>query len=550
VRGAAYAGVLDAMPAHIQIVSVAGTSAGAIVAAFVAKGYRGEQLKRILADPSLTKLLSEADVARWQRAERSWKAASPLFEKLLKEGTSFGTLWKLKGWAQQHAQSLRDLAEIWEERGIYKTERLRAWLDDHLGDLTFAQVEPLGHVQSLRIVASDVSGRQFRVFGATESDGNTRVAKAVHASASIPLFFTPLADDRDILVDGGMLSNYPSFLFARSEYPTIGFRLVDMVPPKHIRSTLDFLRSLIHTVTEAHDRLRDVPDYFQSFEIEVPEDIPSTKFDLDAADLDRLYNRGRSTGLSVPWDTCSAPGKVVPYWDPKPQRALQLALTEANKLYERYSDREFWVDKLIHDATFTARVKQDWSVEYERKGTMEVFGARSLLMGRSTVIEPATLKETSIAKVVHTCVEVKGAVETGLIHIPAENASERKGFLLFYIPPIAAGKPRTFRTSFEIHEEFAGSVAKDLPATISYGVRQIAIDHQLNLTFRILVDVDLPRLSISPQFPGTFAEKGTEFDARDSRTYHVYECPIQAPVVFHPAFDVTVEKHNPKPQGP
>ena len=97
VRGAAYAGVLDAMPAHIQIVSVAGTSAGAIVAAFVAKGYRGEQLKRILADPSLTKLLSEADVARWQRAERSWKAASPLFEKLLKEGTSFGTLWKLKG---------------------------------------------------------------------------------------------------------------------------------------------------------------------------------------------------------------------------------------------------------------------------------------------------------------------------------------------------------------------------------------------------------------------------------------------------------------------
>jgi predicted acylesterase/phospholipase RssA len=138
------------MPAHIQIVSVAGTSAGAIVAAFVAKGYRGEQLKRILADPSLTKLLSEADVARWQRAERSWKAASPLFEKLLKEGTSFGTLWKLKGWAQQHAQSLRDLAEIWEERGIYKTERLRAWLDDHLGDLTFAQVEPLGHVPADR----------------------------------------------------------------------------------------------------------------------------------------------------------------------------------------------------------------------------------------------------------------------------------------------------------------------------------------------------------------------------------------------------------------
>ena len=368
------------------------------------------------------------------------------------------------------------------------------------------------------------------------------MAKAVQASISIPLFFVPLEDDSDILVDGGMLSNYPSFLFARSEYPTIGFRLLDVIPPGRIASTFDFLRSLLHTMTEAHDRFRSLPDYFKSYEIEVPSSIPATKFDLTESDIDRLYQRGLSVGRSVEWDRYSSPTKVIPYWDPKPQQALQLCLTEAARLFDRFADPVLWVDKLIHKAVFTVKIKPDWSTSYEREGTVEVFGPRQLFLGRSTIIEPDNLTETSISDVVHTCKEVTSGGEIDLIHIPAENAEQRKGFLLFYVPPVSAGARRTFRTEFHIKRELAESVAKDRSTVFSYGVRQIANDHQLALRFRVLVDVDLDKLVLTHQFSGRKISPGTEFDAEENRTYYVNEWLIETQVHYNVNFEVQVEK--------
>ena len=239
---------------------------------------------------------------------------------MIKTGLNPILLFKLTGWVNKHSRAFADGAEVWNKRGFHGTEQLRKWLDGHLGELTFEQAEGLGHVQSLRIVASRVSARKFRVFGQTKADGGLRVALAVQASISIPVFFVPLTEDQDVFVDGGMLSNFPSFLFARSEYLTVGFRLNDLTPPKRIASTIDFLRSLLHTMTEAHDQLRGLPDYFKSYDVEVPEDIPATKFNLNTADIDRLYQRGLNTGRAVEWDRYSSPGKIIPYWDPKPSQ--------------------------------------------------------------------------------------------------------------------------------------------------------------------------------------------------------------------------------------
>jgi NTE family protein len=75
VRGIAYAGALDAMPSNMDVVCVAGTSAGALVAALVAKGYKGKELKELLGDPELTRLLDEVDVDRWERLVKAFKGS-------------------------------------------------------------------------------------------------------------------------------------------------------------------------------------------------------------------------------------------------------------------------------------------------------------------------------------------------------------------------------------------------------------------------------------------------------------------------------------------
>lgn len=529
------------MPSHLEVVAVAGTSAGALVAALVAKGYRGKQLKDILSDPGLRTLLNDADVERWKRLAAAFKGAQSILEKLQGK-VGFSNLLKIRKWKNSHPEVVEDIKVLWQNRGVHQTDKLRTWLDRYLEDLTFEGAEKLGHVRSLRIVASDVSGRRFRVFGQNPGDGGLRVAKAVHASISIPLFFVPVVDDQDILVDGGMLSNFPSFLFVRSEYPTIGFRLLDVTPPDRIGSTLDFLRSLLHTMTEAHDRLRSLPDNFTSYEINVPDDIPGTKFTLDEADIDRLYQRGLAVGRTVEWDKYSSATKVIPYWDPKPQQALQLCITEANKLFNRFADPVFWVDKLVHKAVFTVKIKLDWSTSYERKGIIEVFGSRPLFVGRSTIHEVDSFAETSIADVVHEYKEVTAAGETDVIHVPAENAQEKKGFLLFYVPPITAGSPRTFRTQFDIKRELAETVAKDRSTVFSYGVRQMATDHKLELVFRLLVDTELDKLALSPDFTAQLRQPGTEFDAGENRTYHVNEWTLATQVNYNVSFEVTVEK--------
>ncbi len=53
VRGIAYAGVLSTMPEWLRITGVGGTSAGALVAALLAIGKRGKELREILSDPAL-----------------------------------------------------------------------------------------------------------------------------------------------------------------------------------------------------------------------------------------------------------------------------------------------------------------------------------------------------------------------------------------------------------------------------------------------------------------------------------------------------------------
>jgi predicted acylesterase/phospholipase RssA len=198
---------------------VAGTSAGAIVAAFLATGADEERLADVM---------DRFDYARVPDR-------APPGIPGLSEGVSL----------------LRDA-------GAYEGDYIHDFIERELAALgvaTFADLrrtdpgadERLADYQRYKLVvmATDVSrGRLLRLpwdYRLLDLDPDEqRVADAVRASISIPLYFEPVTiRSRDgeptTLVDGGILSNFPIEAFDRTDgaeprWPTLGVKVIPELP--------------------------------------------------------------------------------------------------------------------------------------------------------------------------------------------------------------------------------------------------------------------------------------------------------------------------------
>lgn len=182
----------------------------------------------------------------------------------------------------------------------------------------------------LQVIASDLSARRMLVLprdadriGADPD--HLEIAKAVRMSMSIPVFFAPtLCTDTDgrqhTIVDGGLLSNYPLWLFdcpAVPQYPTFGMLLVastqaapllpDPTPTEElgpVTSPLEFGRALVDTMMEAHDRLYvEQAQYARTIPIPT-EGVKTTEFQIPPAQARALFDSGRSaaTDFLTGWD--------------------------------------------------------------------------------------------------------------------------------------------------------------------------------------------------------------------------------------------------------
>jgi len=418
-----------------------------------------------------------------------------------------------------------DFAAIWDDKGIHDTVLIRDWLEEKLRGKSFRDIV----TDDLKIVAANVTERCYVIY---DKKGNLdkKISAAVNASLAIPLFFKPLVSDNMHLVDGGLLSNFPNFLFAQGKYPTLGLRLKDLEPPEKISSTWDYLKALLLTMTEAHDKERPTPPYFRSYVIAAPPHIPSTKFALDTRDVDELYNLGRAVGLTIPWKDNSSPTPRVSFYDPKPHETLEFSLFQATKLWENYTNRDLWVDEYTQESEFLVHIEPDWSVRYDRSGTVTVRGKASMFMSRFvvSVLREAGFANTSLSDVEHICEEITSVgLAVPLIHIPAFNDEDRKGFVMFYVPPIAEGQSeRKFHTGFTVPQEFARTVKMGVPDSVGYVVRQLAKHHQFALKFKVLAEVSLPQLKLTPEFASTLAFTGTTFEKGANHSYNVYEAEL------------------------
>src|SRR5262249_47756253 len=122
--------------------------------------------------------------------------------------------------------------------GEYSSDPLKTWLEDALragGVVVFGDVGRNVPKRELKIVISDISHGEMRVLP-DDLPANAKrfsVADAVRLSMSIPFFFEPRLLDGCAMVDGGILSNFPLWIYdepdpaVQPEWPTFGFRLVN-----------------------------------------------------------------------------------------------------------------------------------------------------------------------------------------------------------------------------------------------------------------------------------------------------------------------------------
>ncbi len=269
---------------------VAGASAGAIVASLIAAGYKAAELRPILENLDYRRFKDKGFIDSIPVLGR---AASLLFEKGIYEGAFF---------------------ESWIE-GLLAAKGVK----------TFADLRaPAGSLYEhlLQVLVSDVT--QGRILVAPSGlahygvDPNSfPVARAVRMSMSIPFFFEPVVANGHYFVDGGLLSNFPVWLFDRQpgpgdaepplpRWPTFGFKLVEPAENRsnEVDSVIDFVKALVNTMLESHDK-RHVEDFDYLRTIGIPTvGVRTTEFGLSDEKRARLYESGRTAAREFlrTWD--------------------------------------------------------------------------------------------------------------------------------------------------------------------------------------------------------------------------------------------------------
>lgn len=311
VKGIALAGAVEVLEERgYRVHRVAGSSAGAIAGALAASGIDG---------PTMVEILRATDYRRFE--DGPWWTRT-----LLGKGLA-----------------------ILLHNGIHCGDFLQQWLEEQLaehapagstgtfGDLVLDDPEvdvslddPRRH--RLVVTASDLSAGELRLLPRDANEygrdpEQLRIAEAVRVSSSIPIFFRPVrrrlpAGGYAVLVDGGMLSNFPVSVFDRPNgelprWPTFGIKLsakpeADFGQRNRIRGPLSFGKAVVDTVTGFYDRMHiDEQNAVERTIFIDTAAVRPTQFDLSDEDRELLYRKGRKAATEFldgdergqePWD--------------------------------------------------------------------------------------------------------------------------------------------------------------------------------------------------------------------------------------------------------
>ncbi|MBB6675257.1 patatin-like phospholipase family protein [Cohnella nanjingensis] len=287
VRGISLTGAVRAAEmAGVTFHQVAGTSAGSIVAALTAAGYTATEMREIIAATPFASFLQRA----------------PLF----------------------NVKVIGPAIRLFLRKGLYAGDALQQWAALLLaakGIRTFGDLPP----GKLRIIASDITNGKLLVLPGDIADYGIdpmrlEVARAIRMSASIPYFFDPVLIRQPLrprlgrrrmpefakisyVVDGGLLSNFPLWVFKEEEgeeaqLPVLGFQMVGRPNPQghRIGGPFSMFYAMFETMLSAHDE-RYIEKDNRIRTIKIPTlGVRTTDFHLTAEKSEALYHSGLEAG--------------------------------------------------------------------------------------------------------------------------------------------------------------------------------------------------------------------------------------------------------------
>lgn len=275
VKAYAFIGVLKSIEENnLEFERVAGTSAGAIIASFIAASYRTEEIDQLLIELDLQQFLD-----------------APQITKMLPF-----TKWLF----------------LYFQMGIYKGDKFEQWLYTQLarkGIYTFKDIKS-GY---LKVVVSDLSlGKLVVIPDDLERVYNIdpahfSVSKAVRMSAGFPYFFMPVklsgkSKQKSMIVDGGLLSNFPLWVFENdrgtNKRPILGVKLSSSTEnsgTKKVNNAFDMFHALFSTMKLAHDA-RYVSKSKQDNIIFIPiENVDTINLHITDESKEDLINLGKQS---------------------------------------------------------------------------------------------------------------------------------------------------------------------------------------------------------------------------------------------------------------
>ena len=298
VKGIGLVGAVAAIEkAGYEFVNVAGSSAGAIVSALIAAGYSSDELKEELNQLDYLKLKQEG-----------------FLSKLGLPGEILSVIFKYGVYSA-------DYFESWLESLLRKKDKTR--FKDIITDFEEEKFR-----YRFNAIASDLTDRKMLVlpgdlkhFGYDPDEYS--IAKAVRMSMSIPVFFEPFKlkdiDGKEhIIVDGGLLSNYPIWLLDDNSknppWPTIGFKFNTALKDDQelasanepaaapVKGIFAYVMSLLHTMLDAHDKYHvstSSGDFERTILISnkletggARKQIGTTDFDITQEEGEELFSNG------------------------------------------------------------------------------------------------------------------------------------------------------------------------------------------------------------------------------------------------------------------
>ncbi|MBC8059954.1 MAG: patatin-like phospholipase family protein [Clostridiaceae bacterium] len=252
---------------------LAGTSAGSIVAALLAVGYSGKELKDLLLSLKYKNLLGVSS---------------------LKTIPFFG---------------VKNYFSLFKRWGIYTGDELESWIEDLLqkkGKTKFKDLYVNGESR-LKIIASDITNRDILIlpddlvnYGIDPLE--FKISKAVRMSISIPIFFRPVIlkykNKLSYVVDGGIISNFPIWIFDTDRtprWPTFGFKLKENSLSNTALGKKDIISYLIDIVDTVVDKKEEryfpLKDRVRTIEIQTL-GVKTTEFNISTEKSVELFNSG------------------------------------------------------------------------------------------------------------------------------------------------------------------------------------------------------------------------------------------------------------------